>query len=300
VPSPTPRSATVPTIGVATATSGRHPPLVGPSPPLVGRVVHEPAVRLDTPEMHRATTTRVSVFATLVATCALSACAPVPREVVTTTHEIDASAGSRIAIASSGGDIEVVSGGDGVIRVEAVREAPTRAEARDLPVMVDVVDGVARVRWEVGSEEGAAVSFRVAVPRDLEVAAETEGGDVTFRGDGSSRRLRLWSAGGDIEVGGHAGVVMARTEGGDIDVDGALAGDSQLETDGGDIQVALREAVELFVSAHTAGGRATNELGLPRRRTGDGDGFEGTIGDGSSGSLHMATDGGDIHLGGGS
>jgi DUF4097 and DUF4098 domain-containing protein YvlB len=91
--------------------------------------------------------------------------------------------------------------------------------------------------------------FEIGLPAGFDLNLKTSGGDVSIDGF-LAGSLTAKTAGGDIEMGDVEGDVQARTAGGDIE-SGVLGAKAELRTAGGDIEV---RSVGGEVKAETAGG----------------------------------------------
>jgi hypothetical protein len=239
---------------------------------------------------------------------------PAFAEVIETTRqELKVGGTPRLVVRSDAGPIEVQAGAAGVVKIEARRHARTREEALALDVSVRQDDGVVSVRYDEGHRKwGRSVAFTIVAPAGCKIDVETDGGAVRIDGftagieastDGGSMTashvkgvVRLHSDGGAIAINDVDGTVDASTDGGSITLSGRLRGNNRLATDGGSITASLPADSHLEVEGSTDGGSARNEFGLPVEREDGSAHFRGTIGTGSSGSLHMSTDGGSVTL----
>jgi hypothetical protein len=233
--------------------------------------------------------------------------------VETTREELKVAGAPRIVVDSDGGSIEVRAGGDGVVKVEARRHAPTAKEALALKVTIQQENGVVKISYTgERNRPNRSVSFVIQAPAGSRTELATDGGSVKVEGftadvsattDGGSitvaqvrAKLKLHTGGGSITLSQIDGTVDATTDGGSITCAGTLRGDNRLTTDGGSIAVTLPADARLKVDASTGGGSARNDFDLPVSR-GDGSArFKGSIGDGSAGTLHLATEGGSVSL----
>lgn len=123
------------------------------------------------------------------------------------------------------------------------------------------------------------------------VHAVTMGGSVHLGGV-LTGDVEASTAGGSVHVDGvDRGTVVASTSGGSIHVRGRLVGHSKIRTAGGSISVSIPSDSQLHVDAK-ASSCGTDFDGLQSHRTR----LEGTLGDGSDGTIEVRTSGGSINL----
>jgi hypothetical protein len=248
-----------------------------------------------------------------MAVVALSACTP--RALITTPYDLPLGGATHIVVHTSGGEIAIQPGPAGALHVDAERVALTESAARALHVTVALENGgeAARVDWTgLIDSQHVSVSFMVTVPPALSLELDSGGGEIRARAvtggivahsgggdlemDDTSGPLDGRADGGDIKVRRYAGAVTLVSGGGSILFDGALTGKNLLRTTGGSIDAAIPAQSRLAVSAQTGGGALSNDFGLPIAEDGIVRRFQGTLGDGSGGSLQLTTGGGDVVL----
>jgi hypothetical protein len=127
------------------------------------------------------------------------------------------------------------------------------------------------------------------------VDGETSGGDMRVRQ--LSGNLMLRTAGGDISASGVGGRVEIHSSGGDI-VLSLVRGNAQggeVETSGGEINLALDPAVNLNLEASAGAGDVRSDLTLTTTGTVSGSNLRGALGRGGE-LLRLRSAGGDIHV----
>jgi Toastrack DUF4097 len=169
----------------------------------------------------------------------------------------------------------------GAIRVEDVG-GPVVANTRGGSIRVDGGVGAARLETRGGT---IAVS-----DHDGPVTARTKGGSVKLSGK-LSDEVDVETMGGAIQLDRVDGCVQARTMGGSIHVRGRLRGDCRVTTVGGSVSVEIPNGNQLRVEG--SGNSAT--VDAPGLHAANGR-IEGTIGDGSDGTLHLSTSGGAVRV----
>jgi DUF4097 and DUF4098 domain-containing protein YvlB len=233
---------------------------------------------------------------------------------VTETTELPAAGAKTLAVDSRAGSIDAApSAADGVVRVTAVKHAPTEADLARIHVTAAVEGDEVRVGHTVdGSTDGISVSYRVEAPRGLHARLTSGAGSVRASGfegglearsgagsiavEGVRGDLRLETSAGSIRVQGADGAVVARSGAGSIDVAGTLRGTCSLETDAGSVEAALPLDSRLKVDGSTGAGSVRTDFPLAVTGKYAARGLSGTLGDGTGGTLRMRSDAGSITL----
>lgn len=155
----------------------------------------------------------------------------------------------------------------------------------DLDVAVPPELRVSRVRTDAGDLE--------VMGTDGAVTVETDAGDAVL--DDVDGAVSAATDTGDVAVRGGADVPDVETNTGDVRVEaGAVASDARIETDTGDVRAALASSLDVRVDVETDTGDVTvRALGLSDLS--DGDGLEGTLGEGTH-ELAIRTNAGDVTL----
>jgi hypothetical protein len=234
-------------------------------------------------------------------------------------QEFKVAAKPQLVVESDAGNVALVTGAAGTVRVEVDRQADSEERARKLEVTTGVDGNTVKVQFhksrapvsgvDVDNEQ---VSFRITAPADARLEIHTRAGNVDARGfaggvqietgggkvsvEDAAGALSLRSGGGEIIARRVSGNLDAVTNGGAVRVEGTLSGKSRVQTGGGTVAVAIPATSKLGVTASTGGGSVSNEFGLPIEGGVGPKSFRGTIGDGSGGSLELHTGGGSITL----
>ena len=154
--------------------------------------------------------------------------------------------GGTLKVQTSGGDINVVTGTDGEVKVVAKETIKADSEAHADEVLRDLVLTIEQQGNNVtatakynksGLNWGATpvtVGFTVIVPRSYNVDLNTSGGDIEVASLNGKAKLR--TSGGDIKLQRIDGEVDGSTSGGDVKL---LEGTARvkLSTSGGNIHV---------------------------------------------------------------
>lgn len=215
--------------------------------------------------------------------------------------------------------IDVVAGDDGVtvtcelprtigfnpgwvdLDVAVPRTSAVVATTAGGPVYVDDVaasvkattkGGAIRVRGAVGLAEVETLGGSIVVAdHEGPVRAKTLGGSVKLSGR-LTDEVTADTAGGSITVTGVDGTVRAQTSGGSVRASGRFRGDSLLATSGGPVSARVAAGANLRVEGRgNAAASDFAELQVSRGR------IDGTLGDGSDGTLTLRTTAGNVRVG---
>lgn len=222
--------------------------------------------------------TRFLVAAGLLAATAFPASAKIERTVEKT---FTVQPGGTLHVETSGGEIRVSPGDDGVVKITALEKirASSDAEADELLKKLELTfdqnggDVTASAKYErqpmgfhFGSWPPVEVSFTVTVPASFATDLHTSGGNIVV--GNLAGKVHARTSGGDIRLAKIAGDIDAHTSGGNVSLDegrgavklgtsggdiavGHAAGPAELSTSGGNIRI---DSVENAVHASTSGG----------------------------------------------
>jgi len=221
---------------------------------------------------------RFLVAAGLLAATAITAQARIERTVEKT---FTVQAGGKLRLETQGGEIRVLPGADGVVKITAREKirANSEAEADELLKKLDLafeqtgndVSAISKYEQRLpgfhwGSWPPVQVDFIVTAPASFATDLHTSGGGITVgdlnapvkaRTSGGSVKLGKISAdvdahtsGGNVTLDGAKGEVKLGTSGGNITV-GRVDGPASLSTSGGSIKI---DSVVGALKAHTSGG----------------------------------------------
>jgi DUF4097 and DUF4098 domain-containing protein YvlB len=169
----------------------------------------------------------------------------------------------------------------GAIRVERVG-GPVTATTRGGSIRVDGAVGLASLDTLGGSimlgEHRGPVRVR------------TKGGSLKLTG-ALTGDVDAETMGGSVRIEGVDGTVRAQTMGGSVHVSGRFSGECSLSTVGGSVSVGLAAGSNVKVDA-TGSSSSTDVPGLQATRGR----IDGTVGDGSDGSLTLRTSGGSVRV----
>jgi DUF4097 and DUF4098 domain-containing protein YvlB len=122
------------------------------------------------------------------------------------------------------------------------------------------------------------------------VKVRTKGGSLKLTG-ALTGEVDAETMGGSVRIEGVDGTVRAQTMGGSVHVSGRFSGECSLSTVGGSVSVGLAAGSNVKVDA-TGSSSSTDVPGLQATRGR----IDGTVGDGSDGSLTLRTSGGSVRV----
>ena len=179
------------------------------------------------------------------------------------TQQKDAAPGGKLVVDVDFGTINVVTGADDKVVVEAYRKIDFGDEAKEkeyfaaAPVAISQDGNIVTVRarcskpkqlWNSGHTELDG-RYTIHIPKRFETDLQTEGGDVTAGEITGNTTVK--TSGGKLVFKHLEGPLTARTNGGSINV-ADCRGSIQIETSGGDIVIADGTGT---LDAKTSGGR---------------------------------------------
>lgn len=183
-----------------------------------------------------------------------------------------AATGGTLGVQTTNGGIEIEgqARGDVQILAKVVATAETEARAREIANAVRINATIDRIEADGPrnlNREGWSVSFRIAVPRALNLSVQTTNGGIRIQEVDSKVEFRTTNGG--VKLIGLAGDVRGRTANGGIDVD--LEGSSWLgegldvETSNGGVRLSIPENYSARLEATTHnGGMNIDYPGAPR------------------------------------
>jgi Toastrack DUF4097 len=179
------------------------------------------------------------------------------------SRQLDVTPGGKLVIDVDFGTINVTSGADDKVVIEAYRKIDFGDEAKEkeyfaaAPVAISQDGNVVTVRarytkskgfWSFGHSEMDA-RYTIRVPKRFETDLHTEGGEVTAGEITGNATVK--TSGGKLAFKHLEGTLTANTSGGSIAVEDCR-GPIEIETSGGDITVADGTGT---LDAKTSGGR---------------------------------------------
>ena len=179
------------------------------------------------------------------------------------SQQVDATPGGKLVVAVDFGTIDVTSGADNKVALEAHSKIDFGDEAREkeyfsaTPVTITRDGNVITVRargskqenqWNFGHSETHG-HYMIHVPKKFETNLRTDGGDVTVGEITGGTTVK--TSGGKLAFKHLEGVLGANTSGGSIGVEDCR-GPIKIETSGGDITI---EDGTGTLDAKTSGGR---------------------------------------------
>jgi len=174
---------------------------------------------------------------------------------------VAATAGTLEVEGDNGGiDVRGESRGNVEILAKVVATANSQQRAREIADAVRITPTLDHVEAEgprgLQNREGWSVSYRVAVPRALNLSLKTSNGGIVIRDVESKVDFR--TSNGGVKLIGLSGDVHGETTNGgvDIDLDGtAWIGDGlDVQTSNGGVKIAVPENYSARLEAHTDNG----------------------------------------------
>jgi hypothetical protein len=160
------------------------------------------------------------------------------------------------------------------------------------PVKATTKGGAIRVRGAAGLADVETLGGSIVVAEhDGPVRAKTLGGSVKLSGH-LTGEVSADTAGGSIAISGVDGTVRAQTSGGSVRAAGRFRGDSLLATSGGPVSAKVAAGSNLRVEGRgNSAASDFSEVHVSRGR------IDGTLGDGSDGTLTLRTTAGNVRVG---
>lgn len=215
--------------------------------------------------------------------------------------EAPAKEGGRLLVRADGGTVDVVPAQTDKVKCVVTMRVPASSEAEaqqffsrsQLGVHLLEAGGVYITSESPGRGRHGGnfrVRFQITVPQRYNLDVETQGGDITVEGP-LAGEARLTTAGGDVRASDITGGVRIETAGGGIDLD-KIGGDLSARTAGGSIHVGDAKGDALL---ETSGGEIVTGTvaGTVKAETAGGDVIVG----GASGQVLARTAGGQIQVG---
>jgi DUF4097 and DUF4098 domain-containing protein YvlB len=203
---------------------------------------------------------------------------------------------SRSFQVGAGGSLTLTAGtGDILITSGAGNQVSVDVDGIDEAEMsrltMDQAGNNIRVDYRpTGSSRRRAVVFRIQVPNQFDLNLRTAGGDVSVAG-ALTGNIEATTSGGDIRLGDVNGRIQVKTAGGDIRA-GSVRGDAKLSTSGGDIN--LQNADGIVEVATSGGDIVLGDVGSTlTAKTAGGDIRIGNVG----GEATVTTAGGNVQVG---
>lgn len=272
-----------------------------------------------------------SAALTLTALSLLAAAAHAATLKETFAQSYPLSAGGTLTLRNVNGSVTLDAWDRNEVRIEADKEVKADSDAEAKKVMgqvkIDVQPGAGSLRvetrvpqrdsgfldWLTGHNANVNVSYRVHLPRQAVVDAESVNGHVSLTGthgraklattnggvkaDGVDGALDLETTNGAIKASGITGTVKADTTNGGIDLQFATVprqGDLDLSTTNGGVTVKLPKGAAFSVDAETSNGRVHSDFEVAGGEAGKHH-LTGAINGGGS-RLHIRTTNGGVHL----
>lgn len=174
--------------------------------------------------------------------------------------------GGELIMKVHSASVEITTGGDNELKVEAFLEARAKSEAKAKEMLkeynlvitqkgddVQIDSKDARHHWGFNWSGGYNMRFVISVPSRYSLDISSSGGDISI-GNTTGQAI-LNTSGGSIKISSIDGALKADTSGGEITV-GDVKGNADVNTSGGDIRLGK---VSGEVKADTSGGSISVE-----------------------------------------
>jgi DUF4097 and DUF4098 domain-containing protein YvlB len=180
-----------------------------------------------------------------------------------------AATGGVLSVRGTNGGIRVdgEARGDVQIQAKVVATAATEARAREIVGSIRIASDLERVEADgprgLQNREGWSVSYRLLVPRALNLALHTTNGGISIRDVES--KIEFGTTNGGVKLMSVAGDVRGRTTNGGVDIE--LEGPSwigeglEVETTNGGVKIAVPEHYSANLEASTRNGGVS--VGVP-------------------------------------
>jgi DUF4097 and DUF4098 domain-containing protein YvlB len=206
------------------------------------------------------------------------------RERVEQTFE----AGSEptLEIDSFAGEITVRPSEDGTVRVVATKKASSQSRLDRIEVSMTEQDGRVVIKTRnPNSLQNVSVDLEISAPVGSRVNLDTGAGTVTVRDIGGP--VEIHSGAGTVNVRGAQGSARVALGAWQIIYEGAPSGDCRFDTGAGEIILRLPEDPDVRLDLSTGLGAVSVDFGVDGRVSVRS--VEGTIGDGSQGTIYART-----------
>ena len=165
----------------------------------------------------------------------------------TVANEFDVSSGTRLVVDVDFGNVEIVSGQDGKVAINAYRKISASDEAQEkeyfqsTPVRVSKDGNTISIRarrehgsnnWRWSGNTSTHAKYSIRAPKDLNAEVATGGGSISAADFSGS--CKADTSGGDLKFARLKGPIRGNTSGGKIDME-SCEGSMNIESSGGRI-----------------------------------------------------------------
>lgn len=242
------------------------------------------------------------VTACVATTCNISSADYREKAERTDERELDLASGSRVAVRTTSGDIQVRrANGPARMRAHVVARGETLAAAQArldrVRVIVDPSANGVTLSTEYESESASGfgrivptIDFEVLVPDGVHIDLVSSSGDVSAK-DAAFASATLKSSYGDVQLADVTGDVVLDSSSGDVSLARARSGRVQVKTSYGDVRLESVEATEIM--ALTSSGEVEAK-GLSAQKIGLQSNYGDVSIESSKGQLDAHTSSGDV------
>jgi DUF4097 and DUF4098 domain-containing protein YvlB len=203
--------------------------------------------------------------------------------------------GGAFSIENQNGSIEIESGSEASVRIEAEKEARDQEGLENLEVVVEGSGDRLSVRTvHHARRNSGSVSYRIVLPAEAQVTVSTVNGEVSVRGIHGT--VRAESVNGALQIEAISGAIEAETTNGSIRASyQSVEGDRhRFETTNGEVRLYLPADAGGDFDAETLNGSIEVEFPMNLTRTGRRH-VQGSFGSGSS-SFEISTVNGSVSV----
>ena len=207
--------------------------------------------------------------------------------------------GGTFTIENRNGSIEIGTWSESSVQILAEKTASSESALDDIEIVVEgsgnrvSVDTVHHRKWTFGGE-GGGVSYRILLPAEAQVSAETANGGIEVTG--IHGRVEVRSVNGSLKVEDIAGEIEAETTNGSIraSYDRAVNGRHRFSTTNGAVRLYLPADAGGEIDAETVNGSIDVDFPVTVTRTSRRH-LRGSFGNGSS-SFEVSTVNGSVRV----
>jgi DUF4097 and DUF4098 domain-containing protein YvlB len=212
------------------------------------------------------------------------------RERVEQTFEVGDA--PSLEIDNFAGEITVRPSEDGTVHVVATKKASSQSRLDRIEVSMTEQDGRVVVKTRNPNLQNVSVGLEIAAPVGSRVNLDTGAGTVDVRDIAGP--IDIHSGAGTVNVRGARGSARVALGAGQIVYEGAPSGDCRFDTGAGEIVLRLPEDPDVRLDLGTGLGGVSVDFDVDGRVSVRS--VEGTIGDGSQGTIYARTGVGGISV----
>jgi DUF4097 and DUF4098 domain-containing protein YvlB len=259
--------------------------------------------------------------ALLVAGLGLTGCGGIMSAEEKVSQSFDGLASPRLIVETFDGSIDVSTGADGQITVEATKrsrgnsQAVATADLKNIEVTMKREGNTVRIlarRSDNLEDNNSSVAIKLTVPAKSRLDLKTSNAGVTTNGISGSMeivssngslqvndgqgKMNLKTDNGEIQIEAKDAVVNASTSNGNITFKGTLANSNQsFDTSNGSIEITLPAETHFRIEAETSNGKVSSEFSVTETGSSE-DVLNGIVGEDPAISITATSSNGNIAL----